>query len=83
MPEPNFSLDEFVKELGTRIEPEGFSARELAERHGYGERQAERTIKRQIDAGILEMVGMRRGLGSDGIMRRTVPVYRMKKKDKK
>lgn len=83
MPEPDFYIDEFMKELGTFVEPEGFSAKELAKREGCSLRHANRIIETQIDAGILEVAGFRKDVGSDGVTRRRTPVYRTKKREKK
>ena len=83
MPEPDFYIDEFMKELGTFVDPEGFSAKELARREGCSIRNANRIIEKEVDAGILEVAGFRKNVGSDGVVRRRTPVYRTKNKEKK
>ena len=79
MPEPDFYIDEFMKELNKPVE--GFTKKDFLKKYGCKARNACYIIKHGIVDGTIEKVGERKEPGSNGVLH-PVPVYRMKKKDK-
>jgi hypothetical protein len=83
MPEPDFYLDEFLKELHNPSRVEGFTSEQLSKKYGWSRRHASRRIEEGIANGTLQRVGVIRvPRPSDGSLYPR-PVYRTKKKDKK